>query len=110
MHVCVRARVRARVCACTCARACVRAVWPLLHNRNVVQSIAQRIAAEFAGWKHIHVVHASIQRVTCVSVDFHVKGLSFVEWRAINHDGTHIGGDLIIDMITVFIDSRNLDL
>ena len=69
----MRVRVRVRAHACMRARTRVRAVWPLLHNRNVVQSIAQRIAAEFAGWKQKHVVHDGIQRVTCARVEFYVK-------------------------------------
>lgn len=68
-----RMRVRAWAHARACARACVRAVWPLLHNRNVVQPVAQRAATEFAGWKQKHVVHDGIQRVTCARVEFYVK-------------------------------------
>ena len=56
------------VVARACVRACVRAVWPLLNNGNVIQPEAERIAAEFAGWKQKHVVHARIQRVTCARV------------------------------------------
>ena len=72
-HEGVGSSVAEGVVAHMCVRACVRAVWSLLHNRNVVQPVAQRAAAEFVSWKQKYVFHARIQRINCVRVEFYVK-------------------------------------